>query len=526
MKIRGKIVFTGVLILIIAITAVLFANPALLTGSSPTLQRSIEKKMISLPAQFNLNLKVFPKTYNIFVCMMRWNENDPLVDPALLEPEITAMQNYYKEISYGKIQFNVVGYFGNEVWQEALPTTMQEEKEAAIRACDFFVDYNTIDAMIVYPGRLFNELGVALTDGDFNTATDDGSIQIDMIRVSNDSFKCYILSHEFGHALLGGGVGDHATGLECEESSFNEHREGCREIEMANPFDIMGGATTGQDGRQKVGHMSGWSKYLTGKWAKLRTIVRDGNYSLDLLETVTSGYKVLRVPFEDNPVCIDYRKPIGYDKNFSMNTPVMQNTGKFAGIPENGCLFVEICSMTGDIFHKRLLIDSRPNSIPVPSDDAAQIDFCDACIHEGDTFNNEALGVSSLSFEEISPKTVRVFLEVDEGRIIKKPDLEVVIEAGADICHFTQGAHINIKNNSELEITKTFMIRVVGIANGEEVLIEEKRINGFDAGETLWLNYPNVAQFDSVRVNVDTTNKIDESNEANNESAMVKNCNV
>lgn len=297
---------------------------------------------------------------NLLFCKVQWPGEKAVESTEELMPLMEEVKKYYLENSLNTVQLNVQYAEGN--WHGEKPTERLTERYAAVEVCDPSVDFQNIDGIIIYPSMQSPSWGMSRQD----IGTDEGNFEVGVAWISHVSATT--ISHELGHSIF---KLAHANGLECGSQSISND---CTLQGYANPFDIMGGS-------YYSGHFNGWHKYLVG-WSGLTNVTASGTYSLDALEIPSTGSKVLRIPYGEEGLCIEYRKPIGYDK-------FEKTSARSAmGIQQNGCLFLNTCKGMGGT----RLIDTTPSSKP-----STNADFADSCVQSGSTFSNDMLKIS-LSF--------------------------------------------------------------------------------------------------------------------------------
>ncbi len=299
---------------------------------------------------------------NLLFCKVQWPGEKTVETTEAVRPSMEEVKKYYLENSLGAVQLNIQYAEGN--WQGEKPTERITERHAAVEVCDPSVDFQNIDGIIIYPSMQSPSWGMSKQD----ITTDEGNFEVGVAWISG--LSATTISHELGHSIF---KLPHANGLECGSQSVSND---CTLQGYGNPFDIMGGSFYS-------GHFNGWHKYLVG-WSGLTNVTASGTYNLDALETPSASSKVLRVPYGEEGLCIEYRKPIGYDK-FEKAT---RSIGDSMHMQQSGCLFLNVCKGKGGT----KLIDTTPNS-----QSSTTADFADSCVKLGSTFSNDMLKIS-LSF--------------------------------------------------------------------------------------------------------------------------------
>ncbi|MEK7523430.1 MAG: hypothetical protein AAB588_00175 [Patescibacteria group bacterium] len=445
----------------------------------------------------------------VLVCIMRWNSNDPEISINTLRPVMQRVNDYYREVSYNKVSIQTQ-YAGNTVWTGPYPTDGGSETAAAIETCDPSVNFQDVDALVIYPST--QTTGGGLSFGKWQFISQDGEATTSIASIA--TFTSAIIEHELGHGAFDSFLG-HANGLECGDASFSD--EGCYPIEYLNPFDVMGGAYF-------EGHINGWRKKMLN-WVTSTTITQDGTYPLDVLETKSSGSQVLRIPYRENPLCIEYRKPIGLDDFANKSFPDASHSQDILNrmtLPAEGCLFATICPMAPQISGQSLLLDASPHV--EYTFDSAISDFTVSCINKNTSFQLSALN-TSFSFSPNTRGGADVNINLDEQRVSQAPDLTIQFSM-IDLCHFTRSSELMVMNNSEMGVTSPFTVRIIGIReDGSATVIFEEQITELLPG-TPWTRYEqlDLSSYASFRAIVDPENRIIETDESNNSTESERNC--
>ncbi|MDO8494558.1 MAG: hypothetical protein Q7S68_04400 [Deltaproteobacteria bacterium] len=370
---------------------------------------------------------------NVLVCMMRWNQNDPVLKAQDLAPIIEEADPYYYENSFGRVHLNFDFVGGDNLWtdtngsRENLPQDYTDEAIAVANWCGSRsgVDLADYDRIFVYPSLTISPEagGVALTSIR-NLVTDEGEqvsagVMLLKARDLDDDVQRNFLQgtsiHELGHFFGGSQKFRHSNFLECGDQSYSLN--GCEEIEYGNIYDVMGRSSL-------MGHLSGWFKSIIG-WIETKTVTNNRNtlYRLWPLEEKSPGMQMIRVPYKEDPVCIEYRTPHGYD-DFAERAPMYLDAGSGWGlfmegmaIPPEGCLLVTLCDFDPERANRPEvhLIDVVPNS---HTND--YWDRTDACLRAGEVFSNQELGLTvsftAATYSSTGQPYAKVEIAVDENR--------------------------------------------------------------------------------------------------------------
>lgn len=447
----------------------------------------------------------------VLVCMMRWTTQDPLVDQALAAHVMQQVIDYYDEVSYAQTSLEII-YAGNTPWNGPRPTTLQGDIAAAVSVCEPQVDLRTIDNMVIFPsayhgGSGYYELDVSTTQW--------GTLKMAITRTSPYSWtnlQTGLMEHEIGHSQF---ALNHANFLSCPGTSFAS--TGCTHYEYANIFDVMGSNMNSR------GHIGGWGKAIAGPWVNVTTVTEDGSYPLVALEQATQkDPQLLRIPLENNAVCIEHRKPIGLDR--SLEESVLTYPGLWPrGMPANGCLLVELCSLTNGNY-QRSLLDMTPGST-LPYIYWPDVDSDDACLTENTNFYSPELGISKMAYTSTQGNAIQVNVQLDKSKIRPYPDLHS-FGIGYE-CTPKPEITIYVNNISELDVTRPFTVEWYGTRqNGIESLMGSHVFTSVPPGR-VDISYstglaPGWSErtLQRLRVKVDANNEIDELDENNNEATL------
>jgi len=360
------------------------------------------------------------ESLDVLVCNMQWEETQPMYPLPEVQEKMEEIAIYFKEVSYDHLSLKVQYAGTGRMFVGILPNPedFSANLEAALEMCSIndegvAVDLISLEAFVILPSYNLS-LSRAVLRG--TTTSSTGTVPIPAVWVTADAFEVstFVFKHELGHALLGFA---HANALDCGDDAFLPENvsatspvgENCQLVEYGNTKDPMG---HGQ------GHFSAPYKEAMG-WISSNTISHDGIYSLYPLEVLSSRPQLLKIEFADiGNVCIEYRRPIGYDN------PYREDSGRRSSyFPPAGCLMINLCgenSVTESIItHPSItLIDTTPNSIS--SDEyGPYVDFNDACLLPLQTFSDSNLGISVLFYptENEGHSYATVNLDIDETKL-------------------------------------------------------------------------------------------------------------
>ena len=367
------------------------------------------------------------KGINIALCLMRWTPTIQLPAINHWKNFFSSANDYYNEISLGNTYIKSIQIAYSEQIKEDLPKLFNEEDKMAVKYCDSLIDFSNIDVLIVYPSTITGRGGASM-EYMLPLQTFEKKLDSRVLighydaqngfynHLSNDQYGLSVIIHEIAHTKLLSSI-QHDNSFECGTTSFQKNK--CSVVEYGNPFSTMS---------TDSGHFSAWFKYLAGSWIKKTDVKQDGQYSLAVLENPSSLPQLIRIPFANYPICLEYRRPLGIDDQF-----LPEKIKKLAfngGIPNDGCLFISIC--TDDNFSNieanlikgkhNYLLDSTPASQPdstspnfTPDEKANYFDIRDACLTTGKTFMNNDLGIN-ISFSKTNQSNiVEVSIDLNEG---------------------------------------------------------------------------------------------------------------
>lgn len=324
------------------------------------------------------------ETLRVGVCIVDWNDSDPLITQEEFSVVMDDVSSYYGENSYGKVRIEA-SYTQAEI-TGAHPPTRPEEFDAAVAACDLEIDFHNLDAFIIYPSATAQSWG----NPGYEITAAEGEFAIGAVWLRTNQVSTSIIGHELGHAVFGL---PHANGLECGAESAS--LAGCYMASYMNPFDIMGAFN-------KASHFNGWFKYTLG-WITKADVNRSGTYNIAALESASSAPALLRIPYgEERGLCLEYRRPVGYD-DFELPGGLR--------MPQNGCILLNTCVPRS----ATMLVDTTPGSNS--SSRSHLPDFADTCISEGQQFSDSFLGLT-VSFTAQADGSAQVDIDLEEDRAL------------------------------------------------------------------------------------------------------------
>ncbi len=224
------------------------------------------------------------------------------------------VDDFYRENSYNRLSYDGTarGWFTVTVeqscynfWPESdlVQGALQEAKKADPNLR--FSDYSQL--LIIAPlGGASCPYGGFGVLGSIPVPTPDGVVTMGLSVIQDYFVNLYSVGHEFGHNL----GNHHAAFLYCGATTLGTPPgvTSCPVWEYGDLSDIMG-ASTGRHFNAIHKDTQGW---LTG--GNLRTITTSGRYTLEPIETATSGLKALKIRRGRGiNLWLEYRQPIGYD---------------------------------------------------------------------------------------------------------------------------------------------------------------------------------------------------------------------
>lgn len=188
-----------------------------------------------------------------------------------------------------------------------------------------------------------------------------------------NAFDQRVIAHEMGHGFQL----DHSDALECGAVSVGDS---CSDLDQASPDDTMG---------SRAGHYNVFQKERLG-WLgtsgmpAITTVTASGRYTLEPLETQTTGLKALKIRQGTDPATgqavwyyLEYRQPVGFDSILASVGTLTQGVSIIRGMPSN----------TGSV---NTLIDTTPESNTL----SRLSDFEDGTLLAGRSYTDAGAGVT------------------------------------------------------------------------------------------------------------------------------------
>ena len=215
----------------------------------------------------------------------------------------TSINSYYQEVSYNQTSLSG-DVFGRYIMNLNQTCDIYDIADAAVAVADPYVTFTNYSRIIVaYPNTSCGWAGVG-SIGKWTVTTLDGTQSASIAWIDSAYFTTFTVGHEFGHNL---GVW-HANALDCGSEMVSET---CDEYEYGDRIDIMGGYNTG--------HMNASFKQELNWFSpsNVVTAMADGNYTIEPIETASSGVKAIKVFLnEDWWYWLEFRQAIGKDAIF------------------------------------------------------------------------------------------------------------------------------------------------------------------------------------------------------------------
>lgn len=219
----------------------------------------------------------------------------------LIMAEQDSVNDYFRINSNNKTWFNttVVGWY-------TLPFDdsqgcLSYDTEAKSYAKEQGVDVDSFERIIFFS-----------TDKDCGNGGGAGMGGNPAIVHINNTISLYVLAHELGHTFTLG----HSHRLNCGQKAVAPYIE-CTQVNYGDSYSLMGGW-------QFRGNLRGFHLLSLG-WlptTKVQEIKQSGRYTLNVLNTNSSGIELYRIKKQDTNeyYYLEYRKPINYDKDWPSQT--------------------------------------------------------------------------------------------------------------------------------------------------------------------------------------------------------------
>lgn len=474
---------------------------------------------LDTPLQCDNSMPAEPVVKEVAVCFMRWNNAVDLTEEirARLEAAFDLTSRFFTEATFGRdlYHFNLID--SGIVWAGPAPAAYGDEFNFAIEACAPQIeDFDQVDTFAVIPSTANSHRSYA----DIRTVhTPHGDREMALIGLAG--YYAIQLRHELGHADY---LWNHATAYVCydgeQEVTYSPDPDHCSIDNYGNLYDVMGGGLIAANFPIVFGHPGGFEKSLSGLVKVTNITENSGQYPLAAIEAPCSNLaQLIRVPYSKLPLCLEYRRPIGFDADFSEEN-ISNKLGFKAGLPPDGCVFLQICSNDpttlgfrglGTPFNGTSFL-LRQNHL---SNRYIQERLGTCIPREG--FRDSNLGIDvNYTQSATNPNAVMVHVSgVDEARLAKSPNLKIESRV--------------IKNVSETgESVGSFNVQISGKrkSDGLYEVIETRTINGLplfgrvgidfspDQLATLRLNYAD------LQFIVDPENNVEETDEADNQSTF------
>lgn len=188
-----------------------------------------------------------------------------------------------------------------------------------------------------------------------------------------NAFDQRVIAHEMGHGFQL----DHSDALECGAASVGST---CSDLDQASPDDTMG---------SRAGHYNVFQKERLG-WLgasgmpAITTVTASGRYTLEPLETQTTGVKALKIRQGTDPATgqavwyyLEYRQAVGFDSILASVGTLTKGVSIIRGMPSN----------TGSV---NTMVDTTPESNTL----SRLSDFEDGTLLAGRSYTDAGAGVT------------------------------------------------------------------------------------------------------------------------------------
>ncbi|MEK6821140.1 MAG: hypothetical protein AABY11_01945, partial [archaeon] len=233
-----------------------------------------------------------------------------------------SLDAYYREASFSNVSFSgqVYGWYTMPINATCINSSIFFNAVSVADQDVYFPPYSRV--VIVHPQVDGCGFGGAGTIGQSSFGTDDGWTVASKAWINRDWTDRQIFRHTIVHEL-GHNLGlNHAKGYECSNDVVNGD---CSIVPYADEYDVMG---------HGVYHFNAPHKeYL--EWLNsdsIETVTTSGIYTIEPIESISSGKKSLKVPKEFDEFgnalkwyYLEYRQPLGFDSTI-LSDPAVSPT--------------------------------------------------------------------------------------------------------------------------------------------------------------------------------------------------------